>query len=419
VKRGLLIHHSDTETQRLRRDAFVCCGSGSRAINFSALSQRLRVAVVRLSTLGLVLLLAIFSFALVLAGYAAASPPAAVRDDAIVGEWIDVSVPITRAHMRIACATPTDCWIANARAVFPTDPISTSFRPMLHWNGSAWAEAPGSPLASAIDFLAPDDGWAVYAECESYLWRWCHSSVYHWNGASWALMATTPDTNTALIAVEAVAPDDVWFVGGQMVFHTGTPGHLIGYAAAYRWDGQALNYVRPPQAATCIVRDVRRAPDGRLWMGCADNAGIVAGILSYDGAAWTWQDFGAQARPLRLDFVSAQEGWAASTLAFLHYISSTWQSEPIVSNEVYALDMLDATSGFAGGDAGGLYAYDSGAWSGMSSPISNTLVDLLMVSPVDGWALSMDRYPPDGQDHVLRYVRPDITPRVYVPLAVR
>jgi hypothetical protein len=341
---------------------------------------------------------------------------AAPRDVVPPGSWAPVSVPVTVGHYALTCLNPSDCWIANGRQVYTTDPPSTTQSPLMRWNGAQWSIVPGSPLASGVDFAAPDDGWAVWGECERFYMRWCRGRIYRWDGASWTVITDT--ARYALVSVTAVAPDDVWFVGGELLLHDDRPQHITSVPAVFHWDGATLRSMDPPQESQCMAREARREPGGPLWIACTDVAGGVGALLRYDDAAgWTYSDYGSLARPVGLDFSGPGTGWAASELALLRYVTSTWQIEPLPARELYAIDVLPGGQAWAVGDAGGILHFDGAAWSPATSPVSNTLVDVVISSPFEGWAISYDRFPPGGSDVVLRWQQPPLA-RTNLPLMI-
>ena len=131
----------------------------------------------------------------------------------------------------------------------------------------AWDRVPtpnigtGDNQLYGVDALAPDDIWAVGYSTEDLR---DEPLVEHFDGSTWSIVPT-PDigdseTGAQLLAVDAMAPDDVWAVGGY-----GNQFSLIMH-----WDGSEWSAGRAPQPgpAPAPVQRVRgragRRVGGRL-----------------------------------------------------------------------------------------------------------------------------------------------------------
>ena len=152
----------------------------------------------------------------------------------------------------------------------------------LHWNGSAWSQAPapgpgtrGNSL-TAVSGVAPNDVWAVGTYNDTSDRRGLvHPLAMHYDGANWT---STPMPQTAaggyLRAVTALAANDVWAVGSKNGYST---------PVAYHWDGSAWTDV--PTAA------LGGSGGNNLFYG-------VAGTASNQVWAVGYQSTGSGAQPL-------------------------------------------------------------------------------------------------------------------------
>src|SRR3954451_15952501 len=95
--------------------------------------------------------------------------------------------------------------------------------------------SPGS--LAGVDALSQTDAWAVGKDDQ-------HGPmplVQHWDGKRWQLVHTPPVAESELLGVAAVAPNDVWMVGGYQ---------STGEALIMHWDGNALAVVPHPNPGT-------------------------------------------------------------------------------------------------------------------------------------------------------------------------
>lgn len=88
-----------------------------------------------------------------------------------------------------------------------------------HNDGQGWSIVPTPDLGDgqfgsallAVDAVTPTDVWAVGGYNDGG-----DSLIMHWDGATWAVVAhPTPGTLQRLYGVAAVAPDHVWALGSR------------------------------------------------------------------------------------------------------------------------------------------------------------------------------------------------------------
>lgn len=180
-----------------------------------------------------------------------------------------------------------------------------------HWDGSSWSTVtlpdpdPAHPgLNTAFDSIAAtsaDDVWVIGShlrEFSSTLLRW-EPYALHWNGAAWSVVSMPPlpgtDNQLAenLTGLTALAPDDVWAVGGQgdgVIPPGGTPTSTL----IEHWDGTAWSVVAAPSPGTdpsLVAAAARSASD--IWATGYDTpaGSTVRQTLTehFDGTSWTVQ----------------------------------------------------------------------------------------------------------------------------------
>lgn len=158
-----------------------------------------------------------------------------------------------------------------------------------HWDGSAWTIVP-SPNAghptngqlSGVVAVAPDDVWAVGGYEQGGPAR---TLIEHWDGAAWTIVPSPnkgPFPN-ALSGVTAVGPDDVWAVG------TWYPTSFDDRTLTLHWDGTAWHRVQSPnagpaKAANDLVSVAAVAADD-VW--AVGFRGVHTLTMHWDGTAWS------------------------------------------------------------------------------------------------------------------------------------
>jgi hypothetical protein len=151
--------------------------------------------------------------------------------------------------------------------------------------GGNWNVVPspntGSPnnYFSGVAAVAPNDVWAVggYGIQGDQAWQ----LIEHWNGTNWTL-ATTPAINTPneLTAVSARSSNDVWAVGG---FNSG------GQALIEHWDGSTWQVVSNPNPGTFNrFFGVAAISSNDVWaVGITGNGGLNQTLVEHwDGTSW-------------------------------------------------------------------------------------------------------------------------------------
>jgi hypothetical protein len=162
-----------------------------------------------------------------------------------------------------------------------------------HWNGTAWNVVttlnPGSynNVFSGVSASGPDDVWAVgmsvYAGVEENF-----TLVEHWNGSAWSVVPSVDPRATAnyLLAVAALAPDDVWAVGDAA--NTGGPQVTL----IEHWNGSAWSVVPSPSPGSIanVLYSISAISPDSIWaVGDYENDHILqlTMALHWDGSNWS------------------------------------------------------------------------------------------------------------------------------------
>lgn len=140
-------------------------------------------------------------------------------------KWSIVSVPhITGGQLiDIAVVSPSDIWAVGA--VSGATPAALT----MHFNGLQWTRVPAPTAALlAVTALATNNVWTAGAQLGK------STVIEHWNGTSWKVV-TSPNTGTAtaLNSISAISPTDIWAAGCDAC------GDVGGNAPALieHWDG--------------------------------------------------------------------------------------------------------------------------------------------------------------------------------------
>ncbi|HEY7756495.1 MAG TPA: hypothetical protein VID69_09735 [Actinomycetota bacterium] len=185
-------------------------------------------------------------------------------------EWLEIVLPeeVTGVLTGVAAISPDDVWVVG----YEGDPVASLERALvLHWDGQVWeVDDPGRAVGSGrsallgIEAVAPDDVWAV-----GYL----HSRplIVHFDGEAWSRSETTVDGETNAIA--PTTPTDVWAVGSPIQRFDGATWTS---AAEIRADGElfGIAVVSPSDLWAVGRRPVQ-------------GGGTRSLVMRFDGLGWT------------------------------------------------------------------------------------------------------------------------------------
>ncbi len=149
---------------------------------------------------------------------------------------------------------------------------------ILHWDGSAWSEAPnnncGFGALSGITVLAAADVWAVG-----------DALTCHFDGSSWDVVPSPQpragfnEIGYPLEDVSGVSSEDVWAVGARVIDF----GQFLVFATLIEhWDGDAWTADFDEPGVT--LYGVEAVLPNDVWAVGTDGSGTL--ILNWDGVAW-------------------------------------------------------------------------------------------------------------------------------------
>ena len=91
---------------------------------------------------------------------------------------------------------------------------------IVHWDGRSWRRVPSPNIPGSARYnLAGVELTGVSAVSAADVWAVSRIATEHWDGTRWRIVASphrNPKTIAALSAVAAIAPRDVWAVGGVL-----------------------------------------------------------------------------------------------------------------------------------------------------------------------------------------------------------
>jgi len=240
--------------------------------------------------------------------------------------------------------------------------------------------------------IAPSDVWAVGSFLNSSNNR-IQPFAEHFNGTNWSQVTTpTPSNGTGqLLAVSAVASNDVWAVGSGS-----STQPLIE-----QWNGTSWNIVPSPAIpAQGWLNSVTALAANNVWA-----VGFTAGhnlIEHFDGTSWS---IFTAPTPRNSDLFgvsgdSASDVWAVGTVGrsdsspeLLHFNGTAWStvSGPATGFGSFLRSVVALAPNNAWAVGGGLIEhFDGTSWSVVSSPQAgngNNLLGVAAVSANNVWAV--------------------------------
>ncbi len=174
----------------------------------------------------------------------------------MAGAWTAADSPEVSALFAVEAVSSADVWVAGQDGA------------LLHYDGTAWERSPMPENIHlyGLHFRLPGDGWAVGERLDliskppRYL-----AVAFHYDGVSWQEIPV-PIGPPRLLAVYALAADDVWAVGNL--------GAILHY------DGQRWTVVQGQQDYHLLDVDFAGPDDG--WA-----VGTHGTILRYHDSAWS------------------------------------------------------------------------------------------------------------------------------------
>lgn len=300
-----------------------------------------------------------------------------------------------------------------------------------HWDGSQWRIIPGASTAdgelselASISAVSARDIWAVGGGPLGGGQGGCGAAtatvIEHWDGSSWSKVPfPTPSTNVygfSFASVAASAANDVWAVGGQYAYGSGSATAIT--PVIEHWNGSAWNIVDQPNGVTSAGLTGVASREGTVWAVGQHESVNGAGATLVEqlvGAAWSLVDSpspGTVANALYgISAVSPSDAWAvgdsgAGTLAE-HWNGSAWMVYPSpnatrTSNTLAAVAAPSSSDVWAVGSAGagnGLYTGLIDHWNGTqwatvpgAKATQPALNGVAALSPNNAWAVGDGSY---------------------------
>ncbi len=268
------------------------------------------------------------------------------------------------------------------------------------------AQPTATPIAFPSAFSIPGNLLATAAIGGTDFWIGGNNLLASYDGHDGWTQITIPP-GSIVESISMVTPTEGWAVG-----YTSTSEALLLHDHGGTWQ------VVTPTFASGGLQGVQMASADEGW---AWNSGT---LLRYQSGTWTSQDSPfAQSFIAILAVVGPGEVWVSSDHTLWHFHSGTWTAEgDLGTDSVSDISMVSPTEGWASGFIGGLkhtpvvndlWHYDGKAWSRVT-PAPDILNDhaygidqLFIHNHTDGWAalVSNDKATtPDGLDgYLLRY----------------
>jgi hypothetical protein len=316
-----------------------------------------------------------------------------VAADSAMAAWTLVPSPNGSGRQSmlraVAALSPNDVWAVG----FATPADSGAPETLIeHWDGQTWSVVP-SPNRTGRDAqnalygvaaVAPDDAWGVGYSVDLDSPSIYSTLTLHWDGDSWSIVPSPnleqgPHAYNALLAVSAIASDDIWAVGGAPVADS-------GLAIFMHWDGVAWSLFPAPPGIGYYDRS--RFSVAAI---ASDNAWSVGGGESthWDGVSWSVVG-GAQSEAAIAaadstgvwavgSYITYDEGeYFGPFTKTAHWDGSRWLSihsqSPLWDDNFVGVAAVSGSDAWAVGRTGRFTLaehWDGAAWSVVSSPNGN------------------------------------------------
>jgi hypothetical protein len=277
---------------------------------------------------------------------------------------------------------------------------------------------------AAVSMASPDEGWAL----GQVLTNWDgHSALhevtfYHYKDGKW--------TPVNVQTTEDFREGGVSGFNGSISMDSATDGWAIAsnynrFEALFHYSDGQWHEVQGPQLYKVQAVSPHSAWALPGWAFEGEPSGSV-GVMHFDGNSWVEQPIagvagGVGARPVDLNMLSDQDGWALLALnanqseyALARYHNGSWTVQSSFSADQFAdytaLAMISPTEGWVLGQkivedafhntAGVplqqlLRHYVNGRWSEVSLPLEGgpyfELKHIVMVSPTEGWIAGVEQ----------------------------
>jgi hypothetical protein len=310
---------------------------------------------------------------------------------ACVPGWVVSAKPFTEGVSSDLLVTasgtsPTDVWAVGTRFLLRARADETVAL-IEHWDGTGWTVVPGADTGGQGAFLndvvalAPDDVWVVGGLQGPN----GGGLIEHWGGTSWSIVEGAPEHLWGLGSIVAVGSDDLWAHG---VGYPVVGGESISRDIYEHWDGATWSTsVGPlgvdPSIGTAATQVLAVDPSGEVWAAGGKvrgfgEAGQLSGALVERWNGETWAETAAPPgdQPIGgLGVIDAHDVWALTGGALRE------------GGQIYG----------AAGSA--LAHWDGSEWS-RPFAIDGTVADVVARGANDVWAVGSDQ---DGRPLIERW----------------
>lgn len=199
---------------------------------------------------------------------------------------------------------------------------------VLHYDGTSWSrlDVPDIRRLRDVTAVAPGDVWAIGGG----------QRILHLAGGRWTIVRLPHVARAQLSAVAGSGPDDVWVVGTRQGAHL--PANSIGtHTLTYHWSGTSWSVVSSPNFdhRYNFVSDVLALSPDDAWATAATTHEKYA--LHWNGSVWRRVDvpsFAQGGTDLsgvgvvhgdQVWVVGASHGIGFGRPLYLHWTGATWQ----------------------------------------------------------------------------------------------
>lgn len=233
---------------------------------------------------------------------------------------------------------------------------------ILHYAGGSWQQV-----------ASPTDRWLYSVDMLSVDEGWAvgEGTILHYLNGTW--QQVNSPTKRTLYSVDMVSVDEGWAVGEGTILHC-----------------QRGSWLEVPSPTDGTLRSISMGPAGEGWAVGYGKAPSYEGLLLLNNFG-TWEVKYRSGQFLHsVSMASATEAWAVGygTMPMQHYSSGSWHvvSSP-VSNHLYAVDMISPEEGWAVGDTGIVIQYSGGIWQFAANLVPYDLLGLDIHPQGEGWAV--------------------------------
>lgn len=260
----------------------------------------------------------------------------------------------------IAAIASNDIWAAGDVQVNADGPMDTL---VMHWDGATWQIVPSPGVStvtelgysfSEIEVVSAKDIWFTGTRGDRTLGAY----TAHWDGKSFGVYSTPNVANrpAEIVGMSALAPDDIWGVGGATSINSG--GFVM------RWNGAewaSMLLTETSGAPSYYFYDVAAVTPDDVWVvGLeTDHSKFPATrphFLHWDGANWT--QVSAPGYALKLKAFASDDIYGIGGASLMHWDGQDWSVLSTLEpqgdlGDLVSLDGLDGCQLYAAGQVDG------------------------------------------------------------------